>query len=178
MTAAVPSVEFGEDKHGWADVILRHGDQTFRMAISDVSDGLAEFITAVEQVATGRLSGAECRWENEPGFYSVMVRARSEYPYLELSIGYDDDRGRVPELLSQPEPELRGILDVRVLVQDMITAYRGLLEKYGADEYRARWSYDFPQAQLDALSAWLEWDATRWDVPNGPRAAAARPRSA
>ena len=167
MTEEIPSIEFGRVEHGWAHVTVRHGSHLFEAVVSDLTDGLAEFITAIELVATSRLSGAECRWEVEPGFYAVVLRSRNEHPYVELSIGYDADNYRVPEFLREPEPGFRVIFDVRVLVRDAITAYRSLLERHGADGYLERWNYAFPQVQVDALSAWLEWDATRWDTPNG-----------
>lgn len=160
-------IEFGEIEFGWAEITVRHGDSDLRAVVSYVSDGLAEFITAVEQVATGRLSGAECRWWHEPGVWNVFVRARDTYPEVELTIIDPSDSSWVSVGQTGPIPAFRAVLDLRDLVRDVVSEYRALLDTYGAAGYELRWSYAFPHAQVDALSDWLDQEATRWTVPDG-----------
>jgi hypothetical protein len=160
MLVPKPIVEFGNIEHGWAQVWLRHDESEFHAAVSYVNDGLGEFIKAVTCVCTERLPGAFSEWSNEPGYWIVSVRSRRYNGYIQLSVGYDrddlDNHLNIREAMPEPDSHFSATFQNLELARDVVKAYRGLLEAYGADEYMRRWGFPFPQSELETLSAYLE----------------------
>jgi hypothetical protein len=162
MLVPKPIVEFGNIEHGWAQVWLRHDESEFHAAVSYVNDGLGEFIRAVTCVCTERLPGAVSEWSNEPGYWIVSVRSRRYNGYIQLSVGYDRDDttalSNIHEPMPEPDIHFRATyLDVE-LARDVVKAFCLLIEKYGADEYERRWSFPFPEPELETLREWLGSD--------------------
>jgi hypothetical protein len=162
VTNRKPAIVFGEVSAGWVPVTVQHEYQAYFSDVSDLSDGLGELIRAVQQVVTLRLSDAECRWEREPGYDVVSLRARNEYPYIDVAIGYDPYEDPGPAMLRATEFTFKATFDFHDLVIDVIAAYRGLLDAYGADDYLKRWGYPFPLAEVESLEVWLKVDAERF----------------
>lgn len=158
MTTDAPIFTITAIEHGWADIVIRDGMHTHSRGVSNLADGLGKFVAMVEQVATGVLSGAECRWSYKPGTVSITLRWCYCRPHAELRIGFSDDRGLRADVIPDFTTTFVAVVDVRELARDTIAAFARVRESYGAEGYRERWRHPLPQARLDALAAWLKAD--------------------
>jgi hypothetical protein len=134
-------------------VVIRAGDREYGATVSDLSDGLGEFVTAVEQVLGGSFAGAECRWEHEPQVTSVLVRrCGGGSGAVELLIGIHDDPAWIDAAVPEFAPQFWAIVDVGDLARATVAAFELVRETYGAEGYAERWGYPFPRARLDAIA--------------------------
>lgn len=164
MTDQRPIVEIERIQHRWADVVIRADDREYGVTVSHLSDGLGEFVAAVEQIHGGALAGAECRWEHEPQVTSILVRrCGGGASTVEVLVGIHDDPVWIDDAVPEFSTKFRAVVDVGDLARATVAAFDRMWETYGATGYAEHWGHPFPRARLDAIAEHIRREAENDD---------------
>ena len=148
------TIDYQLEEFGWATVAF--GDWTSDCwAVSVLHDALPDLAQAALKLGAGETKAQASFW-GEPG--ELILRAeRLEGDQLHLSLrNYPDwlSSGNCQE--SDGEAVAQGQLSVHGFVQAVYEAMGRLIAQHGRAGYEARWQEPFPQAEHEALRAWLK----------------------
>ncbi|MDQ3023068.1 MAG: hypothetical protein M3R04_01590 [bacterium] len=139
------------DGNGWADAILTEASKKHIYTASWLHDGLREFLECLCKLFSAR--EAQCEWLQEPGLLrwtleraDAQLLIRAEYPRNEAE-GQN-------EHYKLYENNFSSQTDLLNFLEQVITAYSSVLEKWGAGRYEDHrgWGYPFPFQELQKLT--------------------------
>ncbi len=138
--------------HGWAEANFVHGDQSYHVAISYLSDSPRELLSALVLVLRG--SAAErVTFMEEPG-ENVLVLKRLPGDLVQIGIFYGEDWGQAKP--DTDKPLFQHTMPLDRFARQVLGQFRHLLRELGPDGYEQRWRlHRFPQESFDRLQSLL-----------------------
>ncbi len=139
---------------GWADFRLSIGDHRIETRASHLHDAIGELARAAVRLARGGLE-ARCALVEEPGALILLVqRDPKEFTRAHVrafaAAAWSD---RAMMSAERSAPLFEGTCAVSDLTVAVSSSLRRLLATYGADDYRRRWGWAFPDQEIEALLA-------------------------
>ena len=138
-------------EHGWAELVLTHGEQRAEIVASYLSDSPAELLSALVLLMRGS-DEERVVFEGEPGRTVMRLRRLGgDLVRIEVSGGPgEDDDPAGPPWFRHTEPLER-------LARRVHGEFARLLREIGAEGYRRGWGmYAFPERPFRELGRLLE----------------------
>lgn len=132
---------------GWAVGRIRDGTSSATITASYLSDALKSLVSAVAAIAEGALE-ARASWTEEPGEYRWVLIRHGDTAAVEIR-RFDDWNDRPDEegdlVFASSQPVAR-------LARAVLRAADEVLDRYGPEEYRAKWvEHEFPVDSVERL---------------------------
>lgn len=132
---------------GWVKATISNEKNIIIIFSSFLSDGLHDLINSVCRIAQGD-GESSCSWQEEPGQYRWLFSRKGNQVTLRI-LWFDDTFSRASD-----ERGVEKFCGSEILItfeRNIIRAFDGLKYKYGIDEYKRIYAYDFPKKDLERL---------------------------